>query len=93
MPTYDYRCKKCNKSFEYFQKMSDELLTVCDDCGGDLKRLIGSGLTPIFKGNGFYQTDYKNNGNSNKGTEKKTKQISTNKENKKTENKVQKKSA
>ncbi|MCK5086749.1 MAG: zinc ribbon domain-containing protein [Melioribacteraceae bacterium] len=93
MPTYDYKCTKCNKSFEYFQKMSDDLLTVCENCGGDLKRLIGSGLTPIFKGNGFYQTDYKNNGNSKKGTESKTKQKSTNNENKKTENKVQKKSA
>ena len=93
MPTYDYKCTKCNKSFEYFQKMSDEPLKVCDDCGGDLKRLIGSGLTPIFKGNGFYQTDYKNNGNSKKGAESKTKQKSISKENKKTENKIQKRSA
>jgi len=93
MPTYDYKCTKCNKSFEYFQKMSDEPLKVCDDCGGDLKRLIGSGLTPIFKGHGFYQTDYKKNGNSNKGGENKSEQESIGKENKKTENKFQKKSA
>jgi predicted nucleic acid-binding Zn ribbon protein len=40
--------------------MTDEPLTECPDCGGNVKRLIGTGLSPIFKGNGFYQTDYKN---------------------------------
>lgn len=60
MPTYDYRCKKCEETFEYFQKMTDEPLEVCKKCGGALNRLIGTGLTPVFKGSGFYQTDYKN---------------------------------
>lgn len=60
MPTYDYKCLVCNNSFEVFQKMSDENLKECPECGGNVKRLIGAGLSPIFKGNGFYQTDYKN---------------------------------
>ena len=67
MPTYDYRCKRCGNTFEHFQKMTDKPLEVCDTCGGELKRLIGAGLGPIFKGSGFYQTDYKN-GSSNKST-------------------------
>ncbi|VAX23278.1 hypothetical protein MNBD_IGNAVI01-3231 [hydrothermal vent metagenome] len=61
MPTYDYKCKECGDTFEYFQKMTDEPLIVCKKCGGKLVRLIGTGLTPIFKGNGFYETDYKKN--------------------------------
>lgn len=61
MPTYDYRCKSCEDIFEYFQKMTDTPLKVCTKCGGELNRLIGTGLSPVFKGSGFYQTDYKNN--------------------------------
>lgn len=60
MPTYDYRCSDCNYSFEEFQKMTDDLLEICPKCSGKLKRLIGTGASPIFKGSGFYQTDYKN---------------------------------
>lgn len=59
MPTYDYKCTECNHIFEEFQKMTDEPLEVCPSCKGKLKRLIGAGITPIFKGSGFYQTDYK----------------------------------
>ena len=59
MPSYDYKCLNCGDTFEHFQKMSDKSLQVCIKCGGELKRMIGSGLTPIFKGTGFYQTDYK----------------------------------
>jgi putative FmdB family regulatory protein len=59
MPTYDYKCSNCNYTFEYFQPMSSELLTECPQCKGNLKRIIGSGAGPIFKGSGFYQTDYK----------------------------------
>ena len=63
MPNYDYRCMVCDHTFEYFQKMNDDPLVDCPDCGGTLKRLIGAGLSPIFKGTGFYQTDYKNKSN------------------------------
>lgn len=69
MPTYDYKCKDCGFKFEKFQKMTEEPLKVCPECGGEAKRLIGAGAGPIFKGSGFYQTDYKN---SSKPAEKKT---------------------
>lgn len=59
MPTYDYECTKCKHSFEAFQQMNDKLLTKCPECGAKLKRLIGSGSGIIFKGSGFYSTDYK----------------------------------
>lgn len=60
MPTYDYKCLTCNHRFETFQKMTDAPLMNCPECGGEVKRLIGAGFRPIFKGSGFYQTDYKN---------------------------------
>ena len=60
MPTYDYKCLKCEKIFEIFQSMKDEPLKNCPDCNGKVKRLIGAGAGTIFKGSGFYQTDYKN---------------------------------
>lgn len=60
MPTYDYKCLKCNKKFEIFQSMKDEPIKKCTDCNGELKRLIGTGAGTIFKGTGFYHTDYKN---------------------------------
>ncbi len=59
MPTYDYECTECKHSFEAFQQMNDKLLTECPECGAKLKRLIGSGSGIIFKGSGFYSTDYK----------------------------------
>jgi len=60
MPTYEYKCTECDYAFEKFQKMSDEPLKECPNCKGLVKRLIGSGAGTIFKGSGFYQTDYKN---------------------------------
>lgn len=68
MPTYDYKCLECGHTFDYFQKMSDEPLQNCPVCHGKLKRLIGPGAGPIFKGSGFYETDYKHksNGGSSK---------------------------
>ncbi len=68
MPTYDYKCLSCGYQFEYFQKMTDEPLKTCPKCGGEVKRLLGTGLPPIFKGSGFYETDYKkkSNGSSTK---------------------------
>lgn len=70
MPTYDYKCSDCHYTFEHFQSMNDEPLSVCPECGGNLKRLIGSGAGPIFKGTGFYQTDYKNTGGTKSGESK-----------------------
>ncbi|MBN1638889.1 MAG: zinc ribbon domain-containing protein [Ignavibacteriales bacterium] len=59
MPTYDYKCTKCGYLFEQFQQMTEKPLENCPLCKGKLKRLIGAGAGPIFKGSGFYQTDYK----------------------------------
>ena len=64
MPTYDYICSDCNYKFEHFQSMSDEPIRVCPSCGGRVRRLIGSGTGLIFKGSGYYLTDYKNKTNS-----------------------------
>lgn len=60
MPTYEYKCIRCNHRFEVFQSMTSEPVKICPECGGEVKRLIGMGAGPIFKGSGFYQTDYKN---------------------------------
>ncbi len=65
MPTYDYRCAACGYTFEEFQKMSDPLLTDCPRCQTpSLERLIGGGAGLLFKGSGFYLTDYKKTGSS-----------------------------
>ena len=72
MPTYDYKCLDCNYAFEEFQKMSDDALENCPSCNGKLKRLIGAGAAPIFKGSGFYQTDYKSTKRSSESTTSKT---------------------
>ncbi|MFO0857110.1 MAG: zinc ribbon domain-containing protein [Phycisphaerales bacterium] len=61
MPTYEYRCKSCSHEFEHFQSMKDAPLRKCPECGKNtLERLIGTGAAVIFKGSGFYQTDYRN---------------------------------
>ncbi|MCD6287954.1 MAG: zinc ribbon domain-containing protein [Candidatus Hydrogenedentes bacterium] len=65
MPTYEYECQRCGKRFERFQNMTDEPLQTCPDCGGSVRRLIGSGAGIIFKGSGFYATDYQHNSRTN----------------------------
>ena len=70
MPTYEYQCEKCKKSFEIFQSMKDEPLTTCpkDLCRvktwgkGKVKRQLGTGAGLLFKGSGFYITDYRSEG-------------------------------
>lgn len=63
MPTYEYACQKCGHHFEHFQSMRDEPLKKCPQCKkAALKRLVGGGAGLIFKGTGFYITDYKNKG-------------------------------
>ncbi|MDB6167138.1 MAG: regulatory protein FmdB family [Verrucomicrobia bacterium] len=60
MPTYEYACPKCGHAFEHFQSMRDAPLTRCPKCRKlGVKRLVGSGAGLIFKGSGFYITDYK----------------------------------
>ncbi|MEO8205773.1 MAG: FmdB family zinc ribbon protein [Chthoniobacterales bacterium] len=70
MPTYEYECAKCGKNFDFFQSMKDDALKTCpkEQCQmkkwgkGKVKRLIGTGAGLIFKGSGFYITDYRSEG-------------------------------
>jgi len=63
MPTYEYQCDECGHKFEMFQNFSDIVKRKCPSCGKmRLKRLIGAGSGIIFKGSGFYETDYKRAG-------------------------------
>jgi putative FmdB family regulatory protein len=70
MPTYDYHCSKCGKDFEAFQSMKDEPFKTCPEAQcqatpwghGEVKRLLGTGAGLIFKGSGFYITDYRSEG-------------------------------
>jgi len=65
MPTYEYRCRECGHAFDEYQSMTADPLVVCPNCGKrSLKRVMGTGGGLIFKGSGFYQTDYKKNGSS-----------------------------
>ena len=59
MPTYEYQCKKCAHKFEAAQKITEKPLRKCPKCKGSLKRLISAGVGFIFKGSGFYATDYR----------------------------------
>jgi len=78
MPTYEYRCRKCGHKFSQFQKITEPALKNCPNCQGRncVERLISGGSGLIFKGSGFYITDYKNKGSTGekkpeKGGEKK----------------------
>ena len=59
MPTYDYECTKCGHTFEKFHSMLAEPEKECPKCQGEVKKLLGTGAGIIFKGSGFYQTDYR----------------------------------
>ncbi|MDG2222521.1 MAG: zinc ribbon domain-containing protein [Rubripirellula sp.] len=63
MPTYDYECDGCGHSFELFQNINDSVKRKCPECKKNkLRRLFGSGAAIVFKGSGFYQTDYRSEG-------------------------------
>ena len=63
MPTYDYECPDCEHAFEEFQSITAKSLRKCPQCGKRrLRRLIGAGSGVIFKGSGFYETDYRSEG-------------------------------
>lgn len=61
MPTYEYHCDACHEDLEVFQSMKDDPLSTCPECGkrGKIHRRISGGAGIIFKGSGFYETDYK----------------------------------
>ncbi|AEH23553.1 regulatory protein, FmdB family [Thermodesulfobacterium geofontis OPF15] len=72
MPIYEYECKSCGKHFEVWQKITDEPLKVCKECGGELIKLI-SESSFILKGTGWYVTDYARKEKEKKRKRKKNK--------------------
>ena len=75
MPNYDYRCDQCEETVEIFQSMLDKPLEKCPECGSMapvFRRLIGTGAGIVFKGSGFYETDYKKSSAPGSSSEKKT---------------------
>jgi putative FmdB family regulatory protein len=87
MPTYQYRCPTCEHEFETFQSIVEDPISTCPSCDGETRRVISGGVGLIFKGSGFYLTDYRSDSykkdaskdkestisSSDKSTSKKTK--------------------
>lgn len=69
MPIYEYQCKACDERHEIIQRISEEPLTHCPKCGGEMKKLISSPAIQ-FKGSGFYKTDYASSSGSASGEKK-----------------------
>ena len=69
MPTYEYRCRDCGHSFDIVQKMSDDQLTHCPECGGALRKVFTAPAIS-FKGSGFYATDHGSKGKKPAGSDK-----------------------
>jgi putative FmdB family regulatory protein len=61
MPTYQYACVKCDHAFELVQSFSDAPVTICPECGGEVKKVYGN-VGIVFKGSGFYKTDSRPSG-------------------------------
>ena len=86
MPTYDYICNDCEKMYEYFQSMSDAPISKCPECKkNSLRRVISGGTGLIFKGSGYYLTDYKNKKTQSSENKKSNKKKKDNKSKKKVE--------
>ena len=86
MPTYDYICNDCEKIYEYFQTMSDAPIRECPECKkNSLRRVISGGTGLIFKGSGYYLTDYKNKKKQSSENKKSNKKKKDNKTKKKVE--------
>ncbi len=64
MPTYTYQCKSCGHKYDKLQSITAEPDKICPKCNGKVERLIGGGVGIVFKGSGFYVTDYKKNSNN-----------------------------
>lgn len=91
MPTYDYECDACGHTFELFQSIKDPVKKKCPECGKPkLRRLFGTGAAVVFKGSGFYQTDYRSE--SYKMAAEKDKPASESKTENKSESKAESKS-
>jgi putative FmdB family regulatory protein len=63
MPYYDYKCPKCFSQEEVFHRMEEAFVKSCDTCGDLMEKQVSLGVSAVFKGSGFYETDYKNNKN------------------------------
>ena len=74
MPTYEYKCPKCGTRFERFQRMTAPPALPCPKCGTNAQRLISGGHGLVFKGSGFYETDYKRPGEKAKHEKRKKKE-------------------
>ena len=72
MPTYEYECLKCGHNFDRFQNMTDEPVKRCPKCRCKVRRLVGTGAGIIFKGSGFYETDYRSKSYSEAAGKEKT---------------------
>jgi putative FmdB family regulatory protein len=70
MPTYEYECRDCGHAFERFQGINEDPISLCPECEGKVRRLISSGGGLVFKGPGFYATDYRSGGGVGSGGSK-----------------------
>ena len=85
MPTYEYRCKDCGHQFEEFQSMSADPIDTCPECGGRAERVISGGAGFLFKGSGFYITDYRSDNYKKAAASDKPSPVSSTKSESKTE--------
>ncbi len=69
MPTYQYRCARCGHEYELYQPITEKPKSRCPKCRGKVVRLLGTGAGMIFKGSGFYQTDYRSEGYKSRAKE------------------------
>jgi putative FmdB family regulatory protein len=88
MPTYEYECEKCGFNFERFQSITEDPIKKCPKCDGSVRRLISAGAGVIFKGSGFYATDYRSE--SYKQAEKKEKSTDKSSDSKSSDSKSEK---
>jgi putative FmdB family regulatory protein len=70
MPTYEYKCESCDIEFERFQRINDDPIKECPECGGEVRRLISTGGGLVFKGPGFYATDYGSGSSPRSGSDR-----------------------
>jgi putative FmdB family regulatory protein len=93
MPTYDYVCDACGHEFEEFQSITEPVLRKCPECKKQkLRRLFGTGAAVVFKGSGFYQTDYRSESYKSGAEKDKPKSESSEKSESKSSDKSEKKS-
>ena len=91
MPTYEYECEKCGYKFERLQYMTEPPIKTCPLCEGPVKRLFGTGAGIIFKGSGFYQTDYRSENYKRAAEKEKSEEKSEKKDSESTSKKSEKK--